>query len=244
MSNDLRNKSPRKEAIWRQHTLYAAYTAPTAKKTTNSAAGAVVEEIVKQIRPFADPDKLELIHVGVKRIVKTAAETWRYARLEREMITAEMPCTGEANKPGDEWHCDEHDDNNSEVAEAAGSVRKILLRLLPAISREPIHESLRTEKDKTDNGCLYSPGVTLCSQCPSVTTRLQETQTRSGPKGDTPVPRSRSPVPPVSPLLPAQNMAETGGTSTSTPPTAAEAEGSTDESSEETTGSEDEEEGE
>ncbi|KAI9787395.1 MAG: hypothetical protein M1816_007528 [Peltula sp. TS41687] len=253
MSNDLRNKSTRKEAIWRQHTLYAAYTAPTAKKTTNSAAGAVVEEIVKQIRPFADPDKLELMYAGVRRIVKTAAQTWRYARLEREMITAHMPCSaGEANsKQGDEWQCDEHDSAGEDAA--AGSRRKtLLLRLLPAISREPIHESLQVEKEKADNGCLYSLGVTLCSACPAVQTRLQELQqakSQAGPKGGDAVPtQSRSPVPPVSPLLPAQTVVETGEMPVTTPPTAAaaaavEADGSTtDESSDETSGSSEEEE--
>lgn len=241
MSNDLRNKSTRKEAVWRQHTLYAAYTAPTAKKMTNSAAGAVVEEIARQIRPFADAEKLELVYAGVRRIVKTAAETWRYARLEREMITARMPPSGDTNYKGDEWHCDEH--SNGDEAEAAASPRKTLLRLLPVISREPMHESLRTEKDKTDNGCLYSPGVTLCSHCPSVKTRLQELQKKSAPKaGTSPDPSTKPPVPPVSPLLPAQNTAETGGTST--PPAVADddAEESTDYSSDETAGSGDEEE--
>ena len=91
MSNHIRAKSTRKEAIWRQQTLLAAFTSTGAKQRINTAAGTVVEEIVNAIKHFADPKEEEGIKISVKRIVKLAAETWRFARLEREMITAVMP---------------------------------------------------------------------------------------------------------------------------------------------------------
>jgi hypothetical protein len=91
MSNHIREKSTRKEAIWRQQTLLAAFTSSGAKQRINTAACTVIDEIVAEIRHFADPKEEEGIRIAVRRIVKLAAETWRFARLEKEMITATMP---------------------------------------------------------------------------------------------------------------------------------------------------------
>ncbi|KAI9809015.1 MAG: hypothetical protein M1825_002304 [Sarcosagium campestre] len=216
MSTELRNKSTHKEAVWRQHTLYAAYTASTAKKATNAAAGAVVEEIVDHIRHFAEPGQLDLIYASVRRIVKIAAETWRYARLEREMITARMPPADATDEDDSDWPppAGESWSSSSSLSSSflpssssSPSDRKtleplansgptnilLLLRLLPIISREPIHESLQNDDDDDDdddddgdqknklkdNGCRYSQGVALYSDSKPVLARLQELQTRS-----------------------------------------------------------------
>ena len=42
MSHHIREKSTRKEAIWRQQTLLAAFTSSGAKQRINTAAGTVV----------------------------------------------------------------------------------------------------------------------------------------------------------------------------------------------------------
>ncbi|KAI9702104.1 MAG: hypothetical protein M1836_001448 [Candelina mexicana] len=201
MSNELRNKSTRKEAVWRQHTLFAAYTASSAKKTINAAAGMVVEEIVNQIKHFADPRQIELINVAVRRIVKLAAEAWRLARLEREMITARMPAAEDGKEIDEEWLGHKYPSSSPPKTTGriagGGSPRKLLLRLLPIISREPIHHDFRTEAEKNDNGCVYSRGVALYSDSAPVLARLQELHSVSGDHNSA----QRTTTPP-SPLLP------------------------------------------
>jgi hypothetical protein len=182
MSNELRQKSHRREAMWRQQTLYAAYTASSAKKATNATAGAVVEEIVSQIKPFADPRRKELITIAVTRIVKRAAETWRYARLEREMIIARMPAAEDVADDQDvEWPAQGYEGKDFPMGTLSGDAesRKVLLRLLPIISREPIHEVFQTDANEPDNGCTYLSGVALYSDALPVISRHHELNTKS-----------------------------------------------------------------
>lgn len=184
ISHQLRAKSTRKEAIWRQHTLIAAYTTTDAKQRINSAAGAVVEEIVSELLPFTEPNAEESIRVAVRRIVKLAAEAWRYARLEREIIEVIMPPTDVVSE-GDEkdgfWPPQPLDGSAYPVnavkpfVEGQLGERKLILRVLPIIRREPIHHSFRlTEKELNDQGCVYSPGMALFSDAPLVLARLSE----------------------------------------------------------------------
>ena len=186
MSTDLRNKSFRKEAVWRQHTLSAAYTSQEAKATTNSMAGAVVKRIMNQISPFAHSRHLDIIHTAVKRIVKLAAETWRYARLEREMITARMPLARalreDARQDEDEWGC--HEYNQFPTVKAVPVPRRPLLGLLPTIAREPGHESLRASNDDADHGRTYVRGIALHSDCVPILVRSQELQVGSAEDHD------------------------------------------------------------
>ncbi len=206
MSAELRNHSTRKEAVWRQHTLYAAYTSPTAKKATNTAAGMLVEEIVREIRLFTAPPRLSLVHAAVRRIVKLAAETWRYARLEREMITVRMPKPGEAVDASpadgaDGWGVHDYGDLG-ELAPAQGP-RRVLIGLLPTLAREPMHESLRSSEEAADQGCLYSRGVALFSDCVPVRARQWEVQAASS---DDHTLRPSSPAPPQAPSRPASAL--------------------------------------
>ncbi len=55
MSRKLRYKSIRKECVWRQHTLHAAYSVSSAKQSINKVATVIIDEIVNQIKHFADP---------------------------------------------------------------------------------------------------------------------------------------------------------------------------------------------
>jgi hypothetical protein len=79
-SRKLRQTSPKREATWRQQTLHAAYTAPQAKETVNQVAANIVTEIVEAVEPLADLSKRKELVVAVRKIVKTAAEAWRYTR--------------------------------------------------------------------------------------------------------------------------------------------------------------------
>ena len=80
MSQKLRQKSIRREAVWRQQTLHAAYTVSSAKQSINKIAAIIVEEIMDEIKYFTCPTQYEQVTVAIRRIVKIAAETWRYAR--------------------------------------------------------------------------------------------------------------------------------------------------------------------
>ena len=84
LSRQLRQKSTRRESSWRQHTLHAAYTAPNAKQVVNKVAREIVNDICGEIKYLIRPGQEEHIQAAVRRIVKIAAETWRYARSAQE----------------------------------------------------------------------------------------------------------------------------------------------------------------
>jgi len=178
MSHHIREKSTRKEAIWRQQTLLAAFTSTGAKQRINTAAGTVVEEIVNAIRHFADPKEEEGIKIAVKRIVKVAAETWRFARLEREMITAVMPAL----------HDEEHQFTSNQFWPAYSpetgsatddppppdSQRQLLLRIFPVVYREFKHEIFQNNEEQRDEGCILHHGLALYDDAEPVVTRMEE----------------------------------------------------------------------
>ncbi|KAH7076699.1 hypothetical protein BKA63DRAFT_594181 [Paraphoma chrysanthemicola] len=184
MSHHIRDKSTRKEAIWRQQTLLAAFTSSGAKQRINTAAGTVVEEIVSAIKHFADPREEEGIKIAVKRIVKLAAETWRFARLEREMINATMPAlldeehqfTGPEYWPSYESYKPEGTLIGSLVdAPAPGDEQpQLLLRLFPVIWREPKHENFHNEGEKRDEGIIFHHGLALYDDAEAVVQRMEE----------------------------------------------------------------------
>ena len=175
MSRKLRYKSIRKECIWRQHTLHAAYSVSSAKQSINKVATVIIDEIVDQIKHFADPKHLERIITTVRRIVKIAAETWRYARLERELITARLPAAEDSEEPVCEWtDNDEQKPRATGLPSNEGQPRRVLLRLLPIICREPTHEELRDGSKINDKGSTYSHGVALFSDSPAIVARVAE----------------------------------------------------------------------
>lgn len=218
MSNHIRDKSTRKEAIWRQQTLLAAFTSSGAKQRINTAAGTVVEEIVNAIKHFADPREEEGIKIAVKRIVKLAAETWRFARLEREMISATMPAIDDNDHDfvgPDFWPS--HRPEGTPIASLVGTEiphderPRLLLRLFPVIYREPKHENFRdeTENENPDKGSVYHHGLALYDDAEPVVARREELQAAGLPPTTNDAPPTAADFPP--PLLPAPR--------TSLPPT-------------------------
>ena len=206
MSDKLRHKSIRREAIWRQHTLHAAYTVSSAKQSINKVAAVIVEEILGELEHFANPSQMEHITVAVRRIVKIAAETWRYVRLEREMITATMAAAE---------HPDRFDSASGNEDLSQRAPPEVLLPVLPFIEREPAHESLRSAANRNDTGCVYSRGVALLSDSPVILARLAELgenqpearQTQDAAMEEPGTPRGPddqpilNPMPPLSPLF-------------------------------------------
>ena len=144
--------------------------------------------------------------MAVRRIVKVAAETWRYARLEREMITATMAAAE---------HPDRFDDASGSGDLSSGTPPEVLLPMLPFIEREPAHEDLRSAANRNDAGCAFSRGVALSPDRPVILARLAElgdhkpealptqdttTEESSTPQGPYDQTR-RDPVPPLSPRI-------------------------------------------
>ena len=171
LSIEMRQKSVRREAFWRQQTLKAAYTTPDAKQSISIAANAVVREIVEEIRYFADPRELEGLVRGVRRIVKLAVETWRRARIERELIVASF------------FDVDDRDNNNAEWEEYGqhqqlqrywqGRRRRVVLRTFPRILREAGHEGLMDDQERV-MCCIYSRGIQVYDDSPVMEMRLDE----------------------------------------------------------------------
>lgn len=231
MSNHIRDKSTRKEAIWRQQTLLAAFTSSGAKQRINTAAGTVVEEIVNAIRHFADPREEEGIKIAVKRIVKLAAETWRFARLEREMITAVMPALEDEDhffRSSEYWPT--YKPEGTLIGSLAGTAPlddappQLLLRLFPVIYREAKHENFHSEGEERDQGCVFHHGLALYDDADAVVTRTEELRSAGLPSYTTvstsptaehgkfpppacPPPRDPLPSPPIPPRS-ALNTAE------------------------------------
>ncbi|CUS06821.1 unnamed protein product [Tuber aestivum] len=180
MSNQLREKSTRKEAIWRYYTLLAGYTGSNAKRTANLAATNVIEEIAGHVKPFADQKRMDVITSGISRIVKFAVETWRHARVEREIFTASMSLDG-TNENLWLGHVYEHEkpyaDNLDTVAQLK-SLRcrhEIILPLLPIFSREGTLPSLYRPGASLDTGVVFSKGVALYMDCLPALQRSIET---------------------------------------------------------------------
>lgn len=171
MSDHLRKKSTRREALWRQRTLHAAYTISSAKQSINKIAAFIVDEVVEAIKYFSNPTRWEQVTVAVRRIVKTAAETWRYARLEIAMITASMStderpdCQRLSNPIGP----------NADIVGAPDQQRSVLLSLFPIIEREAIHEDIRADSKQNDR-YIYFPGRMLYSDDPMISIRRKEIQ--------------------------------------------------------------------
>ncbi|KAL9012341.1 MAG: hypothetical protein Q9173_002887 [Seirophora scorigena] len=150
LSEYFRGKSTRKEAFWRQRTLLAAFSCGSSKDKINNVATHIVDEIVATIKAFTDGSKRTQMRAAVKQIVKKAAETWRYARIELSRITAST-ATGISEEQNGEQ----------------------LLPIFPRIVREPLPQGFRP--DSTDDpGCVYSPGQTLSKKSSAVLARRVE----------------------------------------------------------------------
>ncbi|KGO63837.1 hypothetical protein PITC_054630 [Penicillium italicum] len=172
LSMDIRRKSVRREAFWRQQTLKAAYTTSDAKQSINVAAAVIVDEIIDHIKHFADPKHLDSLLIGVRTIVKLAAETWRYARVERELVLANFPAPDAESISNEGWT--EYAANKDQKHTPSNEpTRHVVLRTFPRITREAAHEDFASDEEKATQ-CVYSQGIVLYSDSPIIMGRLQE----------------------------------------------------------------------
>jgi hypothetical protein len=204
LSMDIRRKSVRREAFWRQQTLKAAYTTSDAKQSINVAAAVIVDEIIDHIKHFADPKHLDSLLTGVRKIVKLAAESWRHARVERELVLASFPAPDAESVSNDGW---------LEYGIAKGATpnpttdlaRHVVLRTFPHIWREAAHEDFAS--GERASSCIYSPGEVLYSDSPVVMARLQELAKKSTEALVAPAPQV-APVAPAAPIAPIAPVAQ------------------------------------
>ncbi|BCS03820.1 uncharacterized protein AKAW2_70698S [Aspergillus luchuensis] len=177
LSMDIRRKSVRREAFWRQQTLKAAYTTSDAKQSINVVAAVIVDEIIDQLKHFADPKNLDALLVSVRKIVKLAAETWRLARVERELILASLPSPDADAVSNDDWE-EYGTPKEGSLSSKEDPTRHVILRTFPRITREAAHEDFAIDEEKY-NPCTYSRGCVLYSDSPVVMARLQELAKKS-----------------------------------------------------------------
>ncbi|KAJ5327507.1 uncharacterized protein N7506_010609 [Penicillium brevicompactum] len=200
LSMDIRKKSVRREAFWRQQTLKAAYTTSDAKQSINVAAAVIVDEIIDHIKHFADPKHLDLLLTSVRKIVKLAAETWRHARVERELVLATFPAPDADTVVNEEWT--EYAANKDAKVANGEPTRHVVLRTFPRIIREAAHEDFATEEERANN-CIYAPGIVLYSDSPAIMGRLQEVAKKSSDGLDgqkSPTKLSNKPIEKIAPL--------------------------------------------
>lgn len=200
LSMDIRKKSVRREAFWRQQTLKAAYTTSDAKQSINVAAAVIVDEIIDHIKHFADPKHLDSLLTSVRKIVKLAAETWRHARVERELVLATFPAPDADTVSNEDWI--EYAANKDAKIANGEPTRHVVLRTFPRIIREAAHEDFTTEEERANN-CIYAPGIVLYSDSPAIMGRLQEVSKKSSDTLDgqkSPTRLSNKPIEKIAPL--------------------------------------------
>lgn len=146
----LGSKSTKREAIWRQRTLHAAFSCPSSKPRINKFASSIIDDIFYIIKPFADRSKREQMLGAIKKIVKTAAETWRYARIELSRIRA-IPAVAPNTEQGGE----------------------VLLTMFPCIKRDPLPDDIRPDV-RNDAGFVYTYGQVLTRESPTILARRAE----------------------------------------------------------------------
>lgn len=173
LSMDIRRKSVRREAFWRQQTLKAAYTTSDAKQSINVAAAVIVDEIIDHIRHFADPRQLDSLLTAVRKIVKLAAETWRHARVERELVLASFPAPDAEAIDNEGWNEYAATPKEESTGPKPEPSRHVVLRTFPRVVREAAHEDFAVGPDRATS-CVYSCGEVLYSDSPVIMARLQE----------------------------------------------------------------------
>lgn len=141
-SRSLKHKSTRLEMQWRQRFLHAAYNA---KAETNDVAIGLTKEIVEVLGFLVDRRRIRPFTAAVRNIVKTAVETWRYARLEPSLVHASMDM-------------DKIAANSRNGIGPSDANSKALLPLFPLIKREAAYDFVNKEYQSIDNGLVYCHG--------------------------------------------------------------------------------------
>jgi hypothetical protein len=174
LSVGIRSKSERREAAWRQITLRSAYTGAQAKKAIHLVGHKTVEEILGEIKWFTHEDEWPSLTLSVQFVVKAAAELWRFAKLERELVRVSMPsATGLVR---DEWH--RMDRASTEAGEESDCT--LVLSVTPHVARDAVHEEYPLAQERSERGPLtFLRGLALYSDSEIIVTRRREVLAQS-----------------------------------------------------------------
>ena len=169
LSIGIRSKSERREAAWRQITLRAAYTGAQAKRATNLVRHKIAEEILGEIKWFTDEAEWSSLAFSVHFVVKAAVELGRYAKLERELVTASMP--GASMSKEDQWH-----EINRRSSRAGGQSEGIVvLGIIPYVARDAVHKAHLHSHERFETGSFtFLHGLALYNDSEVIVTRRQE----------------------------------------------------------------------
>ena len=169
LSVAIRAKSERREAAWRQITLRTAYTGAQAKKAIRLVGYKIVEEILNEIKWFTDEDEWSSLALRVQCVVKAAAELWRYAKLERELVTASMP--NAAGLGRDEW--DEMSQTSSQVGEEFEHT--FVLGVRTHVARDAVHRAYLAPQESSDTRPVtFLRGMALYNDSEVILARRRE----------------------------------------------------------------------
>jgi hypothetical protein len=169
LSVAIRAKSERREAAWRQITLRTAYTGAQAKKAIRVVGYKIVEEILNEIKWFTDEGEWSSLALRVQCVVKAAAELWRYAKLERELVTASMPNAVGLGR--DEW------DEMSQTSSQAGEEfeHTFVLGVRTHVARDAVHRAYLAPQESSDTRPVtFLRGMALYNDSEVILARRRE----------------------------------------------------------------------
>lgn len=168
LSLGIRSKSERREAAWRQITLRTAYTGAQAKNAIRLVAHKTVEEILREIKWFTDEDEWSSLAFSVRFVVKTAAELWRLAKLERELVTISMPDDAGLAQDG-QYDLDRTASHVREETE-----RTLVLAVTPHVAREAVHKDYLPQATSENGPMTFLQGFALYNDSEVILTRYRE----------------------------------------------------------------------
>lgn len=164
----IRAKSERRASLWSQITLRAAFAGGSAKEAAKLVAATMVDEIIEEIQYFAVHSMRPVLVTAVRRIVKSAVELWRRARVERGIITAQFPSA--PDDEGIEWQ----DAPCSLMGSGHSRLQAPLFRTTVHIVRQPWHPEISFQDDHCMSPCVYLQGTAVFADSPVVLARWQE----------------------------------------------------------------------
>ncbi|KAI5289623.1 hypothetical protein KEM54_003554 [Ascosphaera aggregata] len=178
LATNISRTSALRGSFWRQQTLKAAFGAPGAGALANEIAFRTVKDIVDELRYFSDSTQTDSICTGARGIVKLALETWRFARVERLDIVAEIPPVEDQVNEQDYQEFDFVHGSVDPAKNENTNTRQLLLRTAPRIYREPAYEDILNDvtvehAQKLRRKFVYLAGTNLYKDSTVVSSRRQ-----------------------------------------------------------------------
>jgi hypothetical protein len=149
--------------------LRSVFTGAQAKKAIHLVGHKTVEEILGEIKWFTEEDEWSSLTFRVQFVVKAAAELWRFAKLERALVTVSMPSA--AGLVPDEWH--EMDWRSGQAGDK--KERTLVLGVRPHVARDALHKEYLVPHERSETGPLtFLQGLALYNDSEVIVTRRRE----------------------------------------------------------------------